>query len=91
MSKYTDDLKLELATRIRVRILYRIRSGYLPIGLKTKILFVPYPIEKKSRNGWFGIESFRAWQQMTEPVGKCIMQNLIFRLFLLFSSKSGRP
>jgi hypothetical protein len=28
MSKYTeDDLKLELATKGRVRILYRIRSG----------------------------------------------------------------
>jgi Fe-S cluster assembly protein SufB len=38
------------------------------------------------------IESFRAWQQMTEQNGQmCIIQNLIFRLFLIIQLKSGDP
>jgi Fe-S cluster assembly protein SufB len=68
MSKYTeDDLKSNSKQRIRVRILHRIRIGYLPIGLNEDI--VRAISLRKEEPEWmtdWRIEA-RAWEQMVEP------------------------
>jgi Fe-S cluster assembly protein SufB len=68
MPKYTeDDLKIELETKEYKYFYTELEADTFPIGLNEDILFY---ILRKREPQWmtdWRIESFRAWQEMTEP------------------------
>jgi Fe-S cluster assembly protein SufB len=84
MSKYTEDDLKELATKEYEYGFYtELEADTFPIGLNEDIVRAISHRKKAAMDDRWR-ESFRAWQQMTEPGGQmCIMQNLIFRLFLI--------
>jgi Fe-S cluster assembly protein SufB len=69
MPKYTeDDLKIELETKEYKYGLYRTRSGYFSHWLERR--YCSCYFDEKEEPQWmtdWRIESFRAWQEMTEP------------------------
>jgi hypothetical protein len=87
MSKYTeDDLKLELATKEWVRILYRIRSGYPSYRFERRYCSCHIPEEPQWMTDYV-LSPFALGNKWRNREGQCIMQTWFSGYFLLFSSK----